>query len=370
MKIAINGRSILNPQPTGIGRYTHHLIEQLGPIDSSSEYQLYVQKKIFDFKRKIPRFKDRNIVVKVDYFQRGMKKTLGNFDIYHAPSPEFLFLDDAKMVVTIHDLIYKMYPRGHTEETIKTTEEQLRQIIPRAAGIICCSKNTRSDLHRLFKLPEDKSYVVYQGVEHNVFYPLTLDERNHALQYLAKKGLHQPFLLFVGTIEPRKNLVNVLKALAGLKQNNNFRGQLVIAGMKGWLSGDIGKTIEALKLEKDVIFLGYVTDQELRYLYNMAEVFLFPSFYEGFGFPILEAFCCGAAVVTSNVSSCPEVAGEAALLVNPSSAEAIAEAVHGILTDESLKKSLQEKALNRAQKFSFLKTAQETWKVYKEVYQS
>lgn len=370
MKIAVNGRAILNPQRTGIGRYSCHLLEHLGQVDPEGQYQLYVQKRIFDFKKRIPHFKNKNIIVKVDYFKRGVKQTLGDFDVYHAPSPEFLSLNDAKIIVTVHDLIYKMYPQGHTQETIQTTERQMRQIVQKAAKIICCSKNTRTDLHRLFNLPENRSCVIYQGVDHSIFYPLALEERLRALKFLAKKGLSQPFLLFVGTIEPRKNLVNVLKALARLKESKDFSGQLAIAGMKGWLSEDIEMTIETLRLKENVIFLGYVTDEELRYLYNMAEVFLFPSFYEGFGFPILEAFCCGAAVVTSNVSSCPEVAGDAALLVNPSSPQALAEAISKILKDASLKASLQQKALRRARDFSFLKTAQETWNVYKEICQS
>ncbi len=370
MLIALNGRSILNPQPTGIGRYTYHLLEHLGQVDPKTQYQLYVQKRIFDFKRKIPHFKNKNIIVKVDYFKRGVKSTLGDFDVYHAPSPEFLSLNDARIIVTVHDLIYKTYPQGHTQETIRTAEQQLQEIVKRATKIICCSRSTQRDLHQFFKLSQYQSCVIHQGVDHNIFYPLAFKEREQALKYLTKIGISQPFLLFVGTIEPRKNLVNALKALAKLKENKDFSGRLAIAGMRGWLSEDIGKTIEALQLKENVIFLGYVTDEELRYLYGMAEVFLFPSFYEGFGFPILEAFCCGAAVVTSNVSSCPEVAGDAALLVDPSSPEAIAEAVSKIFKDSSLKMSLQQKALKRAQDFSFLKTAQETWSIYKEVCQA
>ena len=140
-----------------------------------------------------------------------------------------------------------------------------------------------------------------------------------------------------------------------------------IVGMKGWMGKDIGVLINKLGLTRSVTVLGFVTDQQLRHFYNKTEVFVFPSLYEGFGFPIVEAFSCGAAVVTSNVSSCPEIAGDAALTVNPKDPGEIADAIHSVISDSQLKEQLKRRGLKRAEDFDFKKTAEETLKVYNEV---
>ena len=196
-----------------------------------------------------------------------------------------------------------------------------------------------------------------------------MDEKEQELagNFLRTCGIERPFILFVGTLEPRKNLPNLIRAYHLLKAQKRFTGKLVVAGMKGWLTEELFALLKELRLEKEVRWLGFVSNQALRYLYNTTAVFVFPSFYEGFGFPLVEAFSCGAAVVTSNVSSCPEVAGDAALQVDPSHPEEIALAIQRILNDPVLKKDLQEKALRRPREFSFRKTAEQTLAVYEEV---
>jgi len=159
-----------------------------------------------------------------------------------------------------------------------------------------------------------------------------------------------------------------MHAFHKLRIEEKFTGKLVIAGMKGWLNEDIDALVEKLELTKHIAFLGYLSDRKLCYFYNKAEVFAFPSFYEGFGFPIVEAFCCQVPVVTSNVSSCPEIAGDAALTVDPNSPNDIAEAIAKILNDSELRQTLVERGIKRAEDFDFRKTAQETLSVYNEVY--
>jgi len=367
MRIAINCRSILSRKRTGVGRYTWHLVDQLKAIDQTNDYSLYAPRKFFDFKRTTPWIGGGNFKFKHDPFKAGPAKTLGNIDIYHSPSPDALNVTGCKIIVTVHDLIYKTFPQGHTPATIETSEKQFREITQRADKIICCSESTRRDLHEHFKLPQDRSCVIYQGVDRKVFYPMEEDPFYQAQWLMKARGISRPFLLFVGTIEPRKNLVNLLEALAYLREHKKFSGQLVVVGMKGWLSDGLKEFIGKLKIGSSVKFLGFVSDDELRILYNKAEAFVFPSFYEGFGFPIVEAMSCGAPVITSNTSSCIEVAGEAALSVSPRDPQSIANAIARITGDRALREALIEKGLKRSRDFSFEKTAQETLQVYKEV---
>ncbi len=367
MRIAINCRSILTRKPTGIGRYTFELIQYLKRIDQTNQYSLYARLRFIDFKRRFPRIGNKNFSPKLDHFNAGPQKILGKIDVYHAPSPELLSVQNCKVVVTVHDLIYRAFPQGHTPETIAMTDRQFKDIVARADKIICTSEHTQKDLHHFFSLPPERSCVVYQGVDQDVFYRIEQKELLAAEHFFKKNGIVLPYLLFVGTIEPRKNLVHLLKAFALLLEQKKFSGQLVVVGMKGWMTEGLKQMIEDLKLGSKVVFMGFVSDDELRVLYNKAEVFVFPSFYEGFGFPIVEAMSCGAPVVTSKTSSCAEVAGDAALTVDPHSPEGIARAVGRILQDGLVRNALIEKGLKRSQEFSFLETAKKTLKVYQEV---
>lgn len=368
MHIAINCRSFLSRHYTGIGRYAFNLVRSLTEIDENNRYSLYAAKGLFDFKRKIPRIRAKNFTVKVDRFKQGPQRILNGVDIYHAPSPELIRMSRAKIVVTVHDVICKAFPQGHTQQTLSLTDQQFASFLPAAARIICSSENTRRDLHKYFAVKSEKSCVIYQGIDHKVFYPCGPRELEQARQTLRVKGIEEPFILFVGTIEPRKNLKGLMEAFARLKNAKKFTGRLVVVGMMGWESGDLAGYIEKLDIKQDVIFSGYLTNDDLRSFYNLAEVFVFPSFYEGFGYPILEAFSCGAAVVASNASSCPELAGDAALLIDPNSPEDIAKAIEKVLGDSCLKDELKKKGLKRAETFDNLKTARETLRVYEEVY--
>lgn len=364
MRIAINCRSILLNQRTGIGRYTYHLIDNLGRIDHTNEYILHVPKRPFDLKRRLPDFSSyKNIKRHTDFFHWGAGKS----DIYHLPSPDTIGPYSGKLVVTVHDLIYKAYPQGHKPQTIELTEKYMKDITAKADKIICISENTRRDLHSFFNLPLEKTCVVYNGVDHQVFYPLSGQERLMASSYLKELGINKPYVLYVGTIEPRKNLAGLLESLALLRSKRVFQGQLVVVGMKGWMVENIEGLIKKLGIQKDVIFTGFVNDGQLRQLYNMAELFVFPSFYEGFGFPILEAFCCGAAVITSQTSSCAEIASQAALTIDPKDPKSLAEAMERVLTNKNLKNSLSQAGLKRAEEFSFLRMARNTLDEYTKI---
>ena len=366
MRIAINCRSILLSQRTGIGRYTYHLLDSLGTIDQVNEYILHTPKGLFDLKRKLPDFSGfKNLKRYPDYLNQGVP--VRRYDLYHYPCPDHVEHPMGKLVFTVHDLIYKVCPQAHTPQTIETTEKHMRLIASKADKIICVSESTRSDLHRSFDIPMQKTEVVYNGVDHGVFYPLSGQEHLEAKLELKRLGIDRPYVLYVGTIEPRKNLKGLLESFAVLKDRKVFQGQMVIVGMKGWMMENIGEHIQQLGIQQDLVFTDFINDALLRKLYNLAEVFVFPSLYEGFGFPILEAFCCQAAVITSSTSSCVEVAGGAALTVDPKSTSDLAQAMEQVLTDEAMKRSLQLAGLKRAQDFSFEKTARETLRVYEHV---
>lgn len=368
MKIAFNCRSFLKKKKTGIGRYADHLVSDFVELNKEDEFILYCPKKLFDLKRKTPQINAANFKIKKDYFNRGVVKSVGDVDVYHSPCPELLEKSNGyKTVVTVHDLIFKTCPNVHTERTIRMMEEQMDTILERADRIICISKSTSNDLMKYYPAEEDKIRLIYNGVDKTVFYPVTEQEKSRAQSCLKAKGIDGPYLLFVGTIEPRKNLRGLLEAYKMLKDRGDFRGKVVVVGMKGWLSDGLEDFIKQLKIDNDIIFLGYMTNDELRYLYNLAEVFVFPSFYEGFGFPIVEAFSCGAPVVTSNISSPAEIAGDCAITIDPYHTEQIAFAVKDVVSDRERRTEMIAKGKKRAELFSFKKTAEETLKVYKEL---
>jgi len=368
MHIAINCHSFLRKQYTGIGRYAYNLVHSLGQIDNKNTYSLYARQSLFSSKKKLPAFFYKNFLRKYDYFNQGVSSILKGVDIYHAPAPEVLEAPKgSRVIVTVHDLIYKAYPQGHTQDALLRSEAHFQSIIKEADKIICCSQSTLNDLKKYFPINDSRLAMVYQGVNKYLFYPIDSLESKKAQKNLKKKGVEGQYLLFVGTIEPRKNLVSVLKALEILKKQFRFTGKLVVVGMKGWMSEDIDERISKYGLTNDVIQLGYLTNDELRYVYNGASLFMFPSFYEGFGFPIVEAFSCGVPVLTSNVSACYEVAKDAALIVNPYDSDEMARKAYSVLSTKELAKDLRAKGLKRAEDFSFARTAKETLNVYKSV---
>ncbi len=364
MRISINCISILSSHRTGIGRYTYHLLDSLGRLDQSNEYILHGPQNFFNFSRHLPSFTGYpNLRRYPDYLNWGVRRC----DIYHFPSPSMLRMHRGKLIVTLHDLIYKTFPQTHTAQTIEMTQKHMEAIASRADAVICVSENTRRDLHSFFNISPEKSCVIYNGVDHRIFYPLSDHQRLAASASLKNMGVNKPYVLYVGTIEPRKNLNGLLESFAMLKSRKVFEGQLVVAGDIGWMSESREALIKKLGIEKDVVFTSFVSDEQLCQLYNMTELFVLPSFYEGFGFPIVEAFCCGAVVVTSKTSACAEIAGQAALTIDPQDPTRIAQAMEQALTDKNLKKSLRQVALSRAKEFSFDKTAQATLALYQRL---
>ncbi len=251
-----------------------------------------------------------------------IERFTGPLDILHAP--DFVLPPThARTLLTVHDLTFLVHPDCFEPALQRYLARVVPRSLRRASRILVDSQATHDDLMRLLRVPADRVTVVYPGVDPR-FRPLPAHLTEPVRQKLA---LPPEFLLFVGTLEPRKNLVRLLEAFATLQSEH----ALVIAGRKGWLYADIFQAVERLNLQQRVHFLDFVTDEDLPALYNLASAFVYPSLYEGFGLPVVEALSCGTAVVAGRRASLPEVAGDAAVLVDPLDTEAIAAGVRQAL---------------------------------------
>ncbi len=354
MKIGIDIRSTLKKK-TGIGKYTLNMVNALAQVDEVNSYYLYSRKRFLDFKRKLPRLPGGNFSHSVDYFKRRPGAVLPEVDVFHTSSYDLKKPGEAKFIVTVHDVIIKAYPYGHSERTIKEVDEKLKRVLDEADVLVADSHNTKADLMRFYGVDEGRIWVIYPGV----------DIRDKRQETRDKDG-SEDYILFVGTLEPRKNVDGVIKGFDWLKKQHGIKHKLYIVGMKGWMFEDIFKAYEEAEYKKEIVFKGYVRDDEIGDLYQNASVFVYPSFYEGFGFPIVEAFAYAVPVVTSKGSSCGEIAGDSALSVDPSNYKEIGEAILRLINDEGLRREFSEKGIKRARGFSWDRTAREFLKLFAE----
>jgi glycosyltransferase involved in cell wall biosynthesis len=281
--------------------------------------------------------------------------------LYHA-TEHLLPRLAAPTVLTVHDLIFERYPQHHTARNRLFLHAAMPLFVAAANAIIAVSRHTRADLIELYGADPAKIHVVYEGVDER-FQPAAAAE---VARVRAAYSPDRPYLLMVGTLEPRKNHAAALRALARLKAHG-WSHRLLLVGGQGWLFDPIRRQIEALGLSGDVHFAGYAPDADLPPLYTGAAAVLLPSLYEGFGFPVLEALACAAPVVCSNASSLPEVAGDAALLVAPEDDEALAAAVHLLLSQPQAAAALAEAGRRQAAGFRWDTCAQETVAVYESL---
>ncbi len=282
-----------------------------------------------------------------------------------------LALCPARRVVTICDAIPYVYPQASTALDRLVYRCWLPLAARGADAVLTISRHSKNDLEKYLKLPGSKITVTHLAAG-NKFRLLSEAEIAPALE---RAGVVRPYILYVGSVEPRKNLLRLLDAYQEVLRwsersapRSAPRWRLVIVGARNyWKSSPVAEKMSQLGLQDQVTFTGYVPDEDLPALYNAASLFVFPSLYEGFGLPVLEAMACGAPVVTSNTSSLPEVAGDAALLVDPYDVQAIAAAMRRVLEDPALAEELRQKGLTRAKLFTWEKTARQTIAVYEKV---
>jgi glycosyltransferase involved in cell wall biosynthesis len=365
-------------EKTGVGYYISNLVGALASIDRDNEYVLYpyfwhcfppdYQNISIPNQANFQLHRDTRSLDQIIRAWRSAKpdRVLGPIDVLHSPNLTAPRLKKAKLVVTIHDLSFLVYPEFHTRENLRFSKQQTAMATKYALKIIAVSHHTKQDLIDYYSIPGERIHVIYQASK-KVYYP----ERNvdFIQRCLARLHIYKNFILFVGSLEPRKNVRTLIQAYAEYLKADPDQYLLVIAGGRGWLNDDIYALVAELGIERHVRFLGYIQESDLRCLYSVAKVFVYPSLYEGFGLPPLEAMACGAPVITSHTSSLPEVVGDAAILIDPYNVEELLHALRTVLLDNDLRLQLRKKSLERAKLFSWTRTAQETLAVYQQACQ-
>lgn len=273
-----------------------------------------------------------------------------------------------KVVNTIHDLTFEFYPETMDKKNLKRLRTDIGYSIERADKIVTISQCSKRDIVETLNVDERKIEIIYPGVNADYFSQTYTEETLR--QVKAKYQLPDEYILYMGTLEPRKNIPSIIEAFYQLKKDGDQSVQkvkLVLAGKKGWLFEGIFNKVKALGLEEEVIFTDYVAEEDKGVIYRLAKVFVFPSLYEGFGIPVLEAMASSTPVITSNVSSLPEVAGNAALLVNPRDIVGIAQGMQHIFSDEAYRQSMIEKGKVQARRFNWEDSSKKLASLYRSL---
>lgn len=288
------------------------------------------------------------------------KKQLTHFFNYYVPP-----FVRGKKVVTVHDMVIRACPETVRKKTLWFLRRTLKKSIRRADCIITDSEFSKKEILKYYNVPMEKISVVYCGVDTKRFKPL---ENKETLEQVKEKyGIRGDYFLYLGTLEPRKNLVRLVQAYAKAKQGREDFPYLVLAGGKGWMYEEIFQTVKTLGLDKEIIFTGYVEDGEVPVLMGGAFAFCFPSMYEGFGMPVLEAMACGTPVLTSKDSSMEEIAGRAAVLVDALSTDSIAESLGMLYEKEELRKELTRKGMLNIKGYTWETAGEQLMQVYQDL---
>lgn len=365
MRIGVDARSLSEPI-TGIGRYTLNLLE-LMTQDDSHEWILYSHRPLINgsWNRKNIKLSNWNLpksfrILRMLWAQSilPIMATIDNVDLFWSPAhrlPRFL-PKSIISVVTIHDLVWKFAPETMRPLSQKLDAKLMPEAIENADWIIAVSKWTAKDLIDEVPNARKKTSIIYEAAS------LTYDP------ITVKNSLNKNYLLFVGTLEPRKNLPRLLEAYSFLPSYIKEKYSLYIVGGRGWGKVNVESLIERFNIKKYVKILGYLSDKDLAKTYQNASLLVMPSLYEGFGLPLLEAMNAGVPVVTSNISSMPEIVGKAAILVDPYCIKSIKEGVKKVLTDQKLRSLLSNDGLKKSKCFSWKKAAKKTLFVFEQAF--
>lgn len=368
--IGIDAR-MYGAEQTGIGNYIKHLIENLAQIDKRNEYVIFLLDKEYD-KFKLPAKNFRKVKVFSHWYSWREQVILPfeflkeRADLMHFPhfnSPVFYF---GKSIVTIHDITPFFFP-GHKMNS-RLRKNAFRFVfnssIKKASVVIAVSGSTKNDIVKHFGLKSDKIEVIYEGVDENF---KILPNRGKIIEKLnARYNIQKPFIFYTGVWRNHKNITGLIRAFAMLKKELGGKYQLVLGGKEDPFYPEVKKTIRDLKLEKDIICPGFIPAGELCQFYNICSLFVIPSFYEGFGLVGLEAFACGAPVVSSGITSLPEVLGKAALYFDPRNTDQMASVMSEALKNTETQGRMIQDGFKQAQKYSWRRMAEETLKIYQK----
>lgn len=369
MKIAIDGRGITWYNGSGIGTYTENLLKNLLDIDKENQYQIFWSGDGYEEYKK----SNTNIVMCSKKYQRYFQESFfpenikaEKVDIYHVPQNGIGLNTETTCakVVTIHDLIPYIMPetvgRGYLVKFLK----EMPYIMEAASGILTVSEFSKRDILRFFPMDESKICVTPLAADKK-YKPMNKEK---ARLYIKEKyKVNNPFLLYVGGFSERKNVRMLINSFARLVPHMDKEYNLVIVGSYRDESQSLVKLVHELNMDRYIKFTGFAPDEDLSIYYNACEVFVYPSTYEGFGLPPLEAMSCGTPVITSNTTSIPEVVGDSGILINPYSDDELQKSMELILESDILRKELIVKSLERSREFSWRKTAEKTLEFYRNV---
>lgn len=368
MNIGIDIRPLMSPTRTGVGEYTCELISAILKEDKKNQYFLFYN-SYSDVSENIPDWKQDNVKYVITRWPNklfnglikmtGMPKLdkiINNLDIFFSPNLNFTSLSKkTKFILTVHDLPFELFPEFFSprqrlwHKTINP-KKQCR----RADLILVPSENTKRDVVDRYKINPEKIKVLYHGLP-QIFYKKELVDNQKIKE---KYNLPGKFILFLGTVELRKNITGLIKAFEMAQKSLPANYSLVIAGTKGWDYKKIYECACSSSIKEKIKFIGYVEPNEKPALYSLSHLFVYPSFYEGFGFPVIEAMACGTPVITSNRSSLPEITENAACLINPNNTASISQGIIKVLNDKNIRERFISQGTKQAQKFNWAETAQ------------
>ncbi len=376
MRIAIDVRTV-TPVRSGIGNYVLNLVRGLRRVGPEQELLLVGRPPNLDLLADpahpgpvlATRLSHENHPLGDLWEHLWLPGTLRRegVQVMHGPAAMLPLLGrSCAGVVTIHDLVAFLQPETIPRKYALYMQWLIGRVVRKATRIISVSHHTKRDLVEVLGVDPRRVAVVHEAAAPE-FRPETDPA---ALEKVRRRyGIHKPFFFHVGNIEPRKNLVRLVKAYLSLRPRLQGRVQLVLSGQKGWLTGPLFRQLDGLNLADDIIFTGFLPQEDLPLLMSAARAFVFPSLYEGFGLPALEAMSCATPLITSNISSLPEIVGAAGLLVDPLDEGAIAEAMWRVFSDDDLHQELSRAGLERTRLFSWERTARQTLAVYRAAHE-
>lgn len=370
MRVGIDGRAAKLYRGTGIGTYTHQLIQSLNNIDFNNDYLIFTPEN--------PELKNLNRNFKIEKVDELLSENFwdevrvpnilssSSMEIYHVPQNGVGLSDNinCKKVITLHDIIPLKMPETVSKKYLKIFNDDMPKILDQCDGIITVSEFSKSDIHKEFNFPNEKIFVTHLAAE-EIYRPLGKHQCKRILE--NKYSIKSDFILYVGGFSPRKNILGLIEAYSLLPKPYRKNTKLVITGKKGFSYNLYLNRSRELNVYNDVIFTDFIQLEDLPYFYNASEMLVYPSFYEGFGLPPIEAMACGTPVITSNVTSLPEVCYDSALFINPHDPHELSHAMERVLSDSLLVLAMVKKSFTRSRQFSWEKTAKNTLAAYNTI---